>query len=229
MLQSRRQFHRLSLMYKIVNNKAPTYLIENIPQLIGDRTNYGLRNRSDLDPVSSRINLYTNSFIPKTVKDWNNLDRVSKASPSIEAFKANHRRKLDQKNPLYFYGGSLEASIHARLRINNSPLKADLCRGLHVIDSPLYPCGSGESEDAKHFFFKCSLYDNQWDDLVNNLLPYSIGERECSKLLFGITEADHCANIHIYSAVQQFIRDTKRFYQIVMHGDPTHSTYNFTM
>jgi hypothetical protein len=211
-LQMRRQFHRLSLMFKIVNDQAPKYLRDTLPQLIQNRTNYRLRNRGDLDPIRARINIYANSFFPRTVNDWNNLDRDRKSLPSIEAFKANYRRRLRKKNPLYYFGGRLESSIQARMRINNSPLKNDLCKGLHVIDSPLCPCGTGDIEDAKHFFFKCSLLYTQRVDLVNNLLPHTIRKRDWTHLLNGIPHADHLTDIHIYGAVHQFIRDTKRFY-----------------
>ena len=212
MLQSRRIFHRLSLMYKIVHNLAPQYLRDILPQRIQSRTNYSLRNREDLDPIRTRINLYANSFFPKTVKDWNELDRERKELPSIEVFKANHRRRLPIKNPIYYFGARLEAAIHARLRIKNSPLKDDLCNELHVTDSPLCPCGSGQVENAKHFFFRCSLFDNQRVDLVRKLLPHSISEREFTHLLYGIPQADHLTNIQIFGAVHQYIRDTKRFY-----------------
>jgi hypothetical protein len=199
-------------MFKIVNNQSPQYLRDILPRRIEARTNYGLRNREDLDPIRTRLNLYANSFFPRTVKDWNDLDRERKNLPSIGAFKANHRRRLPIRNALYYFGGRLEASIHARLRIKNSPLKDDLCNELHVIDSPLCPCGTGEIENAKHFFFKCSLYDNQRAVLVQNLLPYTISEREFMHLLNGIPHADHLTNTHIFSAVHQYIRETKRFY-----------------
>ena len=212
MLQSRRTFHRLSLMFKIVNNSAPQYLRDVLPQRIEARTDYGLRNRGDLDPIRTRINLYTNSFFPSSVKLWNDLDRERKLLPSIEAFKANHRRRLPLKNPLYYYGGRLESAIHARMRICNSPLNDHLCNDLHVIDSALCPCGAGVAEDIKHFFFNCRLFDTQRAELVLNLLPYSISEREHMHLLNGIPHADHITNIHIFDAVHQYIRESKRFY-----------------
>jgi hypothetical protein len=211
-LQGRRHLHRLSLMYNIVNRKAPQYLIEQLPNLIEARTTYSLRNRGDIDPIRSRINLYANSFFPKTVSLWNNLDREVKSLPSIGAFQANRCRRLPQRNPLYYFGGRLEAAIHARMRINNSPLKDDLCKWLHVIPSSLCPCGTGEVEDAKHFFYKCRLFDQEREILMANLLPYIIRERDFLQLLYGIPDADHLINIHIFGAVHQFIRSSKRFY-----------------
>jgi hypothetical protein len=121
-----------------------------------------------------------------------------------------HSSKLKKPDPLYYYGGRLEAAIHARLRINNSPLKAHLCINLNVIDNPLCPCGNGQNETSKHFFFECPLFDQQRRDLKSNLLPLVINNVE--HLLFGVPGSDHMDNIQLFEAVHQYIRDTKRFY-----------------
>ena len=95
------------------------------------------------------------------------------------------------------------------MRIENSPLKADLCDILHVIDSPLCPCGAGVDEDAQHFFFDCPLYSVQREVLENELLPYVL--TDIDKLLFGLPDEDHLTNIHIYSAVHKYIKTSNRF------------------
>jgi hypothetical protein len=182
-LSSRRDFHRLTMMYNIINLRAPQYLTDLVPSLVQNRTNYGLRNRGNIDPPRTRINVYTNSFFPSTIRAWNNLDIRKKSLPSIEAFKASHKRSLIQPNALYYFGGRLESAIHARMRFNNSPLKDDLCTFLHVIQSP---CGSGETENAKHYFFKCGLFNDQRVVLMSNLLPFIILDSETSHLLNGI-------------------------------------------
>jgi hypothetical protein len=208
-LEERRAFHRLSLMYRIVNGQAPNYLANIVPNLVGNRTRYNLRNRRDLDPPIARLNVYANSFFPRTTHLWNSLGEDKRSLPSIEAFKANHKRSLPKKNSIYYYGRRFEALIHARMRIENSPLKADLCNILNVIQSPLCPCGGGQVENAKHFFFVCPLFTNQREQLASNLLPYVF--EDVNPLLFGLPEEDHMINIHIFSAVHKYIKDTKRF------------------
>jgi hypothetical protein len=208
-LHSRRQFHRLSLMYNIVHGNSPSYLRDLVPNLVANRTGYLLRNRGDLDPPLARLNVYANSFFPKTTNLWNDLDREAKLAPSIEAFKARHARSLPKRNIMYYFGGRRESTMHARMRIRNSPLKADLFRFLHVIDSPLCPCNMGVEEDAKHYFFNCPLFNEQRRVLVADLLPY-IFER-VEPLLFGLPDDDHITNIHIFTAVHKYIKDTKRF------------------
>jgi hypothetical protein len=208
-LAQRREAHRASLMYKIINGKAPSYLTDLAPGPVGGRTAYMLRNRGDLDPPLARLNVYANSFFPKASRDWNNLSKVQRQAPSVEAFKAYHIRKLPPKNVMYYYGSRAENIIHARMRIENSPLKADLCDILHVIDSPLCPCGAGVDEDAQHFFFDCPLYSVQREVLENELLPYVL--TDIDKLLFGLPDEDHLTNIHIYSAVHKYIKTSNRF------------------
>jgi hypothetical protein len=208
-LQKRREFHRLTLMHKIVNGNSPSYLGELVPNLVASRTGYLLRNRGDLDTPLARLNVFANSFIPKTTNLWNNLDREARLAPSTDAFKARHARSLPKRNIMYYFGGRRESVIQARMRISNSPLKADLFKFLHVIDSPLCPCRTGVEEDAKHYFFNCPLFQEQRRVLVADLLPYSFEIVE--PLLFGLPEENHAINIHIFSAVHKYIKDTKRF------------------
>jgi hypothetical protein len=100
-LSSRRDFHRLVLMYKIINGKAPLYLTELIPNLVRDRTGYSLRNRDKLDIPFTRTNQHKQSFIPYTAGLWNNLPPENKKAPSIESFKSKHSRSLFLRRILY--------------------------------------------------------------------------------------------------------------------------------
>jgi hypothetical protein len=210
-LNKRREFHRLTLMYNIVNGKSPSYLSDLVPNLVGARTRYSLRNQADLDTPLARLNVYANSFYPRTSNLWNNLNGMVQQAPSIEAFKHYHSRLLPKKNPLYYYGNRFENMMHARLRMGNSLLKADLCNILHVIDDPNCPCGVGVEENAKHFFFNCPLYNVQRVELMSNLLPLVINDTETDSLLFGLPDEDHVTNLLIFNAVHNYIRDTKRF------------------
>ena len=103
------------------------------------------------------------------------------------------------------------AAIHARMRISNSPLRADLCNTLHVIQNPLCECGSGQIEDAVHFFFKCTRYTTERAQMVADLLPHVIGEEQANWMLFGIPDQDHLTNIHVFAAVHKFMKNSGRF------------------
>ena len=96
------------------------------------------------------------------------------------------------------------------MRLRNSLLKSDLADELHVIQSPLCDCGSGEVEDAKHFFFRCTRYNAFRTVLVQDLLPLIIDEVD--HLLYGVPDTDHLTNILVFDAVHKYIRNSRRFY-----------------
>jgi hypothetical protein len=209
-LSNRREHHRLTLMFKILNGKAPSYLADLVPNLVQDRTGYLLRNRGHIDIPFARLLVFANSFFPRTVAMWNDLNRATQNLPSVEAFKASFSRALPKQDPLVYFGGRLESAIHTRMRISNSPLKADLCQSLHVIESPLCPCGSGANETADHFFFHCNNYQVLRGQLKLDLEPLIIDNVEY--LLHGIPGSDHSSNIHVFTAVHKYIRESRRFY-----------------
>jgi hypothetical protein len=190
--------------------KAPQYLIDLAPATVDNRTQYQLRNSQHLDVPRTRIAAYTNSFFPSTTRLWNDLSNAVKNLPSIESFKYVHSKTVQKTNPLYYFGGRLEAAIHARLRIKNSPLKSHLYNNLHVIDSPLCPCGKGKNETPKHYFFECTLYNDQRRTMLTELMPFVVNNVDF--LLYGVPGSNHLDNIHIFKAVHNYIRDTKRFY-----------------
>jgi hypothetical protein len=152
-LADRRDMHRVTLFYKILNGKAPTYLRDLAPVQVHTRTNYNLRNSQNVVTQLTRIACLANSFFPNASHLWNELPQTIRDLPSVESFKRNHSNSLLKPNPLFYYGGRLEACIHARMHIKNSPLKQHLCETLNVINSPLCPCGTDQVESPKHYFF----------------------------------------------------------------------------
>jgi hypothetical protein len=193
-----------------MKGNAPQYLLDLAPNAVGNRTGYRLRNRDNLDTTLAKVNCLAHSFFPSVTKLWNDLTHVRKNKPSISAFKYSHTKTLPKKNRLFYHGSRLESCILARMRINNSPLNDDLCNDLHVITSPLCPCGSGSKETHEHYFFKCQLFDQERLELKTNLLPYVVND--VNFLLFGIPNEEPNDNLHIFDAVHKYIRDTKRFY-----------------
>jgi hypothetical protein len=53
-LNIRRKVHKLSLFYKIVNNCAPTYLVELLPKLVNDRSYIPLRTGNNISQYRCR-------------------------------------------------------------------------------------------------------------------------------------------------------------------------------
>ncbi len=105
-LEDRRKLARLSLYKKMVLSShahkdsrandvlVPEYLFSMVPQSVGDRAGYVLRNASKLDTIKTRLVSSYNSFLPKTTRDWNfllaeniNFERLQRTT-TIESFKA---------------------------------------------------------------------------------------------------------------------------------------------
>ena len=86
-LKQRRNNHKLSLFYKMMNSLAPTYLTSLVPQPVSNLSRFNLRNFNDLQFTNARTNQYYNSFLPSTVRAWNNLPVEIKQSASVQCFK----------------------------------------------------------------------------------------------------------------------------------------------
>lgn len=205
-LQKRRQDHKLTLFYKMRYNLTPVYLSSLIPQPVQNFSRYNLRNSDDIRTVICRTNQYYNSFLPSTIKEWNNLPIECKTLTSLNSFK--YFLKKDKTSvPKHFYIGSRKAQIlHTRLRTNCSALHLDLFLK-NIVDSPLCQCGS--IEDAQHFFFHCSTYHVQRNQLINAVSMYKAPSLEL--LLYGDVNLSQETNKNIFTHVHKFILATKRF------------------
>ena len=72
-LQSRRNKHKLVLLYKILHGLAPDYLSELVPPLVQETTTYNLRNSDNVQNYRAHSNLFLNSFFPSSIRAWNDL------------------------------------------------------------------------------------------------------------------------------------------------------------
>ena len=70
-LKSRRKQHKLILFYKMVNNLTPIYLSSLLPPQVGNISRYNLRNQDKYQTINCKSQLYFNSFLPSSVRDWN--------------------------------------------------------------------------------------------------------------------------------------------------------------
>ena len=123
-LQSRRNKHKLTLFYKIMNGLTPNYLSDLLPPLVHETTSYNLRNSNHIQTVHANTNLFFNSFIPSTIRAWNSLSDDIKLATSVASFKY----RLNQKPPRHNIGTRIGQILHARLRMECSALNAHLYR-----------------------------------------------------------------------------------------------------
>ena len=154
-LSERRSNFKLQHIHKIVNNTAPSYLTEILPEKVNTKARYPLRNSNNIVQFKMRTEKFKKSFFPDCISKWNALSENTKQILDLEDFKETVVNKTNA-NPLYYYGSRKANVIHSQLRMHCSNLKAHLV-GLHVSDDPSCICSTGV-EDNQHFFLDCPLY-----------------------------------------------------------------------
>ena len=126
-------------MYKIINNEAPEYLTNLLPNRVGEQTHYHLRNNQNFEVPYSRLCSYENSFFPSTLQLWNDLDFATRNSSSLLEFKRKIK-KIQEKPVNYIVTGKRVNEIAlTRIKHNCSSLKADLFR-VNIVPSAYCSC-----------------------------------------------------------------------------------------
>ena len=170
--------HKLIPFYKIINGLAPNYLLDLVPPIIQETTNYNLWNTDDIQTLHVRTNLYYNSFFPSTIRAWNSLPEDTKQSPSISSFKFRLNRDMN-KPPKYYNTGTHKGQIlHTPIRLECSSLNAHLYRK-NIEPEPTCQCGGFESS---YHFFVCPIFVGA----RSRYLPANLNNLTTSDLLFGM-------------------------------------------
>ncbi len=207
-MEDRRRKQRLRVFYKTVQQDTPTYLQDIVPNQ-NAQNQYQLRNETNYPIPRARTSQFQNSFLPKTVSDWNNLDNDTKNSTSVESF-TNHLNKNQSKVPTWYLTGDRSLGIlHARLRMLCSPLNDHLYSFIHVVDSPDCACGHTR-ENNRHFLLDCPLYIIERNEMLNDLQILGF-EPLLKNLLYGSEVYSDNTNKKAFNIIQQFIKETKRF------------------
>ena len=114
-------------MYKVSNNLVPQYIAELINPLLGNISQYQLRDSQNYENIHTRTIILQKSCIPSSISLWNNLEQEISSSTYI-SFKS----KLSDKNKqvkisnIYCIGNRYISVLRARLRNNCSHLNEDL-------------------------------------------------------------------------------------------------------
>lgn len=202
-LENRRKIHKLALFHKMVYQQTPEYLSNLVPSRFNEIHQHRTRGSTNIMPVPARTAFHYNSFLPSTVRLWNDLPVNIKNSNSVKNLK---NLMSEKKNiPCYFYTGSRIGQIlHARLRTLSSSLKDHLFNK-NLETDPFCICK--QIETSEHFLLDCHLYDNIRNPLFANI----IGTRNANNLLFGNPLLSDLENISNFTIVQDFILKSKRF------------------
>ncbi len=199
------------------------YLYDLLPGTVGDRAGYVLRNASKVDNVKTRLLVSYNSFIPKTIRDYNTLfiaywqveqaDNNFQNAGTIDSFKARYKRDhLRTTNPLYkldFNNGNIH---HTRLRLGLSHLRSHLFSH-NLIDNPICQfC-------TDHYILRCPTNNNVrvrfLMDIANLFEPQYIASLDDAKIvdifLHGDNNLNFEVNKQLFAMVHAFLIDSKRF------------------
>ena len=198
----------LIMLYKIKNDLAPNYLNDLLPPENREYTTYNLRHGNNIALPYTRLESFKRSFIPFTIRLWNALPNNVRDASSVSEFKRHLNKEIKEPNVLHYYGSRWASIHHARMCLDCSKLKYDLCFHLHVIDDPSCACGA-PYEDVHHFFIECPLYNHIRVDLVNTVS--SSTTFNLHNLLYGSSELELKDNIVIFESVHLFITQSMRF------------------
>jgi len=209
-LSDRRRQHRLTSLFKIINSACPEYLHSIVPHF---RTVNNARNNRNLytfTPINCRIELFKQSFIPKSCSEWNLLSSSTRALTNLPLFKkaiSNHDQ--DRPSLLFENYSPLITRNYTRLKFSCSNLNADLFR-VNLVTSPTCACRTG-IEDCFHFLYNCPYYDVQRELMINDLTNLGVIDLRVESLM--ICEIFYPPEIalEIQRIILKYIMRTGRF------------------
>ena len=211
-LSDRRRTRRILQLYKIENNRTPSYLKEKLPS---HKTQSGIALNSFQD-LRCRTDRFMKSFFPDAISSWNVIISHFNNYPSIHTLKSQLLTLFRPKKRNTF-------NIHDptgirylfQLRLGLSPLRSH--KSHHNFDvSDLCLCNTGV-EDTVHFLFKCPFYSTKRATLAikvvevlirNNLNHLSNDPRV---YLYGNDIMNDDDNKVILLSTMNFIKETHRF------------------
>jgi hypothetical protein len=217
-LRSRRSDHKLFMMFKILNNLAPPYLLQLRPEHIRTKLAYTLRTHDDLCVPFARTERLQKSFAISSIKLWNSLPLNVQTSESLPHFKTNLKIWRDDTipNTLFYLGNRYASILHTHFRLFHCTLNHYLFL-INCVPSPLCSCGS-TNETVSHFFFDCGRYAAHRAVLLASAAHLlgskwlnSTSKMRLSWFLNGHPDVSQHVNANLFLIVQNFIVNTKRF------------------
>ena len=215
-LQNRRKNAKLTLLFKIIHGLTPSYLRALLPPLVQDATTRTLRNRNSYRLPFSRTNYMSKSFIPSTIRQWNELDPDIKNCNTLEAFKSKIKFKADPMCKLYSSSPTPYHKYITQMRLGLSKLHSHLFT-LCVIPDPFCPNCHHNKETPMHYLLECPAYAADRDAMLRGLrelLPHELPSNKSLQtklLLRGSDLISLLDNQKVHLLVAAFIQKTNRF------------------
>ena len=223
-LSKRRQMQKVQFMYKYSENKLPNYLNELIPGIVNENVNYNLRNKNNIMMPKSKKNYFLKSFIPSSIKIWNETKLEIRQAISTEALKNMLKSTYcNTSYSLLLMHDGKGAINQSRIRMGLSALNSQRKKYHFIDDSKCNNC-KAKSESPMHFMLCCPAYVAHRQQMIHELTqcaPHVMQElsnfendnKQRSDLVHvllngtGNTEVDDL----IFLSVQSYIERTERF------------------
>ena len=93
-LSDRRTIQKLVLIYKHRNGDLPGYLNALFPLTVGNHNPYNVRNDTNYATIARRLEIYSKSVIPSSIKLWNELNTQTRESGSLTEFKQELKQRF---------------------------------------------------------------------------------------------------------------------------------------
>jgi hypothetical protein len=220
-LGTRRRWHRLNMLYKILAGLAPPYLnVNHQPQV---QNTYNLRNNKNLRVPFARTTIAQRSFFPQTIREWNSLDCDIRKSVTYNIFKSRmHKLERTPTSIIFSHGYGLAPKLHCRLRLELSALNDHRFKHNFGNDRHCELC-IHTKEDNSHFLLNCPRYaacrTSMLSQLSNMLCPgvnMSVFINACpmhiTKLLLnGSKDVEYETNVQILIIAFNYIIKTLFF------------------
>ena len=158
------------------------------------------------------------TFLPTTIKEWNNLDPQIRKSKSISIFKTSILKFIRPKpNDVYYCHNPKVIKLLTRLRLGLSHLrKHKFKHNFQDCLNPLCLCGN-EIETSTHYLHHCPAYTNEGLTLLNKIKSINCSILESSDaavtkfLLFGDNTLSNSSNTIILNSAIECIISAQRF------------------
>ena len=158
---------RLCLLYKIIKYKTTRCLFD----LISHTCHFlNTRNQHLISQIFCRTISFSNSFLPHSIREWNNLNHDTTKIDCYPSFR-NTLLKSMRPVPNRFFDACdlLDLKLLTRLRVGLSHLhEHKFIHGFNDVINPLCLCNT-EVESVSHYYLRCPNYINQRSDLMNEL------------------------------------------------------------
>ncbi len=212
-LSIRRELQQVSILHKVIHNKFPAYLLNDLPYMYG--INNRLERRFTFNTPPYNYVFYKESVIPSMVTNWNKLPNHIRTSNNIKNFKFQFKNDFTpDPYPLYHYGDRLPQMSHTRIRLNFSNLNSHLFS--HGLSNSPNCEHCNVPETAMHFFMECTKYPiNIRNDLITKIkailpTPIRANRIPLNILLHGKKETSYTENTRLFDIIHTYIKKSGR-------------------